>query len=72
MIAHLDLLTELEGHTGCVNRLAWNASGTLLASGSDDRCVRIWDYQTHKSLLNLPTGHRANIFGVAFSADDQK
>jgi WD40 repeat protein len=30
----------LEGHTGCVNRLAWNELGTKLASGSDDRKVR--------------------------------
>lgn len=25
------------GHHGCVNRLNWNESGSLLASGSDDR-----------------------------------
>lgn len=30
---------ELEGHDGCVNRLAWSEDGTLLASGSDDRHV---------------------------------
>lgn len=29
-------------HDGCVNRMAWNASGTRLASGSDDRTVVIW------------------------------
>lgn len=29
----------LTGHRGCVNRLAWNANGSLLASGSDDRQV---------------------------------
>ena len=26
-------------HDGCVNRLAWNEDGSLLASGSDDRQV---------------------------------
>lgn len=31
----------LIGHTGCVNRISWNASGTLLASGSDDLNVII-------------------------------
>lgn len=30
---------KLVGHDGCVNRLAWNEDGSLLASGSDDRQV---------------------------------
>ena len=30
----------LEGHQGCVNRLAWNEDGSRLASGSDDRKAR--------------------------------
>lgn len=34
----------LRGHQGCVNRLAWNDSGSLLASGSDDTKVLIWSY----------------------------
>ena len=29
----------LQGHDGCVNRLAWNEEGNYLASGSDDRRV---------------------------------
>lgn len=29
-----------EGHSGCVNRLAWNDEGTFLASGSDDKQVQ--------------------------------
>lgn len=32
---------KLNGHQGCVNRLAWNEDGSLLASGSDDRQVCI-------------------------------
>jgi len=36
--------TTLEGHRGCVNRLSWNNTGTLLASGSDDTCIFLWDY----------------------------
>ena len=36
----LELETELVGHDGCVNRLAWNEDGSMLASGSDDRRVR--------------------------------
>ena len=35
------LESTLRGHSGCVNRLAWNDAGTLLASGSDDRRVSL-------------------------------
>ena len=30
------------GHSRNVNKLAWNASGDKLASGSDDRTCRVW------------------------------
>ena len=36
----LSVENVLQGHEGCVNRLAWNEDGTILASGSDDRRVR--------------------------------
>ena len=35
-------MMELVGHNGCVNRLDWNESGSLLASASDDTTVKIW------------------------------
>lgn len=28
----------------CVNRLAWSEDGCFLASGSDDRSLRVWRY----------------------------
>jgi WD40 repeat protein len=28
-----------QGHVGCVNAIAWNSSGSLLVSGSDDTRV---------------------------------
>ncbi len=35
----LSNVKKLNGHEGCVNRLAWSEDGSLLASGSDDRQV---------------------------------
>mmetsp|Transcript_4084 Transcript_4084/g.10439 ORF Transcript_4084/g.10439 Transcript_4084/m.10439 type:complete len:576 (-) Transcript_4084:1243-2970(-) len=63
----LNLASELEGHTGCVNRLCWNESGSLLASGSDDKNVILWHYPfvNHHPVV-VPTCHRGNIFGVKF------
>ncbi|EXJ77169.1 hypothetical protein A1O3_10327 [Capronia epimyces CBS 606.96] len=68
----LDIINELGAHTGCVNALSWSSSGNLLASGSDDTYLNIWDY--NPSALAKPftlntsvsTGHRANIFSVKF------
>ncbi|GAX77513.1 hypothetical protein CEUSTIGMA_g4957.t1 [Chlamydomonas eustigma] len=57
----------LEGHAGCVNRLAWNDVGTKLASGSDDKKILLWSFPDSKRPpLIVSTQHRANIFGVQF------
>ncbi|CAH8585123.1 unnamed protein product [Schistosoma turkestanicum] len=66
LVNRLGLETSLQGHHGCVNCLEWNESGSYLASGSDDRCLIIWDPFERKSLLTMNTGHVANIFSVKF------
>lgn len=66
--------SELVGHEGCVNRLAFNQTGSLLVSGSDDQTMFVWDVQgAGRSVARLDTGHRANIFGVGFipNTDDR-
>ncbi|VDK43917.1 unnamed protein product [Anisakis simplex] len=55
----------LKGHDGCVNCLQWNRSGTLLASGSDDMYVRIWNAQGG-AVHSFSSGHMNNIFSVQF------
>ncbi|ESO93249.1 hypothetical protein LOTGIDRAFT_189887, partial [Lottia gigantea] len=66
LINRLGLEKELEGHQGCVNCLEWNEKGTLLASGSDDVQIMIWDAFRHKQVTSLRTGHQGNIFAVKF------
>ncbi|CAL8472173.1 g11715 [Coccomyxa elongata] len=63
----LSVENVLQGHEGCVNRLAWNEDGTLLASGSDDRRVLLWHYpDSNLAPVVVKTPHLANIFGVRF------
>ena len=40
---------------------------SLLASGSDDRYVILWDPLKHKKLTAINTGHQGNIFSVKVS-----
>ncbi|OAL21976.1 hypothetical protein AYO22_07573 [Fonsecaea multimorphosa] len=73
-VEDLDIVNELGAHTGCVNALWYSYSlrGNLLASGSDDTYLNIWDYNppgsTRPFSLNtsVSTGHHANIFSVKF------
>ncbi|OQV21610.1 WD and tetratricopeptide repeats protein 1 [Hypsibius exemplaris] len=65
LIGRLGLAYELKGHEGCVNCISWNEEGTLLASGSDDCKVRVWN-DRGKCQHVVATGHTGNIFGVKF------
>ncbi|XP_077968681.1 WD and tetratricopeptide repeats protein 1-like [Styela clava] len=65
-VHNLQLECILEGHSGCVNCLDWNDEGTLLASGSDDTKVILWDAYQHKNIQMLNTQHHGNIFTVKF------
>lgn len=72
LIDDLDIVNELEGHSGCVNALSWSKSGKLLASGSDDQHLNIHEYQPEdassqfKFTTTVATGHTQNIFSVKF------
>jgi WD40 repeat protein len=44
----------LKGHMGMVYSLAYSPDGKLLASGSDDETVKLWDVQTGKERATLP------------------
>jgi WD40 repeat protein len=57
-------------HTGNVRALAFSANGDLLASGGQDRTVKIRDVASGLELVTL-RGHQADTFRLAFSADGQ-
>lgn len=61
-------LTKLAGHTGRVTALAVSADGAVLASGSEDLSIRLWDLATGKELRRL-VGHRRAIRLLGFSPD---
>lgn len=65
-VQRLELMYKLEEHDGCVNSLHFHPDGSLLASGSDDLKVVIWDWKIGKCLLKYDTKHRGNIFQSKF------
>jgi WD40 repeat protein len=51
--------------------VAWSADGRLIASGGQDRIVRVWDAVTGKQLW-AQGGHTRTISAVAFSRDGKR
>ncbi len=57
--AFAGLITSMSGHSGSVRGLAFSSDGTLLASGSEDRTIRVWDTGTWKLKTTITTPSQA-------------
>ncbi len=67
-IATAQLKATLEGHTDLVWSVAFSPNGQTLASGSQDRTIRLWN-PNNGNLKRTLMGHRDAINSVAFSPD---
>ena len=63
-VQRMRLERNLESHQGCVNCINFSAGGELLASGSDDLQIVLWDWQRGAPVSKFETGHVANVFQV--------
>ena len=54
------------GHSDCVNSVAFNNTGTILASGSQDKTIKLWNVESQTEIATL-TGHSDYVKSVAFN-----
>ena len=66
-IAHSQVFT-LRGHASDVNSVDFSPEGDKLASGSDDKTIKVWDVTRKEEILTFQ-GHSGWIWDVAFSPD---
>ena len=59
-------IATLTGHSGIVISVAFNKTGTILASGSSDRTIKLWNVKSETEIATL-TGHSKYVFSVAFN-----
>ncbi len=59
---------RLKGHTDSVRSLAWSPDGCTLASGSQDKTVRLWNPETGTP-MHLLEGHEATVNMLRWSPD---
>ena len=62
--------TGIESHLSNVTSVAISHNGKLLASGSDDKTVKLWNVEAGKKLETIP-GYSKYVEDVVFSPDDQ-
>ena len=66
----LESIPTLTGHTGEVNSVAFSPDGEKIASGSDDRTVKIWSLNRQQELRTIK-GHLDWIYSVAIGSDSK-
>ncbi len=59
---------QLLGHEAWVTSLSFSPDGRLLASGSADHTIRVWDLASRREVRRLQ-GHENEVYGVQFAPD---
>lgn len=63
-------LHTLTGHKNLIYSVAFSPNGEVVASGSDDKTIKLWRVEDGQEIVTL-TGHANSVYTVAFSPDGQ-
>jgi len=66
----LSLVMKLEGHKSGICSIKWNPEGNILASGSADNTIRLWDLSG--KCISILDGHSDDIMDISWSSDGKK
>ena len=59
--------SKWRGHTNSISCLQFSPDGRHIISGSFDRTIRIWDFETGTVIGEPIEGHSGRVFSVAYS-----
>jgi WD40 repeat protein len=62
----------MEGHHDAIVSISFSPDGKQIASGSQDKTIRLWSVETHASIGQPMEGHNNVIFSIAFSPDGKQ
>ena len=65
-----NLLATLTGHSHIVRSVSFSPDGQVLASGSNDHTIKLWDVGSRREIATLK-GHSGAVLSVSFSPDGQ-
>jgi COMPASS component SWD3 len=61
------LIHTFEGHLAGISTVAWGPDNETIATGSDDKTIRLWNALTGKAHPRAFNGHHNYVYSIAFS-----